>query len=58
MLKPISVMVLGCGAFGKFLGCKGENVLIGICFLINRKHPRDLFCLFIHMTEQQEDGGL
>ena len=51
-------MVLGRGAFGKFLDCKGEGLLNGIRFLINKRHPRDLLCLFLHMTEQQEDGGL
>ena len=54
----VSVMLLGCGAFEKFLDCKGEGLLNGIRFLINKRHPRDLLCLFLHMTEQQEDCGL
>ena len=54
----VRVMALGHGALGKFLGCKGEGLLNGIHFLINKRHPRDLLCLFIHMTEQQEDCGL
>ena len=53
-----SVMVLGHGALGKFLGFKGEGVLNGIHFLINKRHPRDLLCLFLHATKQQGDGGL
>ena len=41
----IRVMVLGHRSFGKFLGCKGEGLLNGIHFLINKRHPRDLLCL-------------
>ena len=54
----VRVMILGHGAFGKFLSCKGEGLLNGINFLINKRHSRDLLCLFLHMTEQQEVCGL
>ena len=38
-----SVMVLGRGAFGKFLDCKGEGLLNGIRFLIIKGTPEISF---------------